>query len=123
MTAPTTASRFPKSDAGEEPPSPSAITAAPAMATGIATWTATGGFSPRKTRDITVAKSGAVLTSKTEAATEVCDRLAIQVAKCSASATPAATSSRWLRRSSAGQERRASPQAKGSRITHAIDMR
>ena len=123
MTAPATASRLPKSEAGEEPRSPNAITAAPTIASGIAILTASGGCSWRKTRDITTAKSGAVFTSSTEAATEVCERLAIQVAKWSASATPEATSSRRVRGVTAGNERRVSPQAKGARTSAAIAMR
>ena len=64
-----------------------------------------------------------MFTSSTEEATEVYDRLAIQVAKCSARATPEAASSRRRPGASAGQERRASPQAKGARISEAIAMR
>ena len=64
-----------------------------------------------------------MFTSSTDAATEVYERLAIQVAKWSARATPAATSSSRGRGASVGQERRASPQAKGARISEAIAMR
>ncbi len=64
-----------------------------------------------------------MLTSSTEAATEVCDRLAIQVAKWSASATPEATSSSRGREASVGTDRRASAQAKGDSSSEAIAMR
>ena len=80
--------------------------------------------SPRKTRDSTIAKSGAVLTSSTEAATEVCDRLAIQVAKWSASATPEATSSSRGRAVQASARlRRAGPGRRGDSSSEAIAMR
>ncbi len=111
------------SDAGEEPRSPSAITAAPSIASGIAIFTASGGSSRRKSRDSTIAKSGAVLTSSTEAATDVCERLAIQVAKWSASATPEAASNRRARGPSVGHERRAPAAANGASSSAAIVMR
>ena len=79
--------------------------------------------SPRKAREKARVKSGAVLTSRTEAATEVKDRLVIQVAKCTPSATPEATSSAPARGGSVGQERRADPAANGTSSSEAMKMR
>ena len=62
--------------------------AAPASATAMATATAGGMASPSTRREKARVKRGAVFTSRTEAATDVKDRLAIQVAKCRPRATP-----------------------------------
>jgi hypothetical protein len=64
-----------------------------------------------------------VFTRRTEEATVVYERLAIQVAKCRARASPAATTRRRRRPSRAGHERRASGAAKGSRMSEAIATR
>jgi len=97
--------------------------AAPAKATGMATRTTRDGLSCRKRRERTMAKTGDVFTSRTDEATVVYERLAIHVAKWRARAVPAATTSSRCLRSRAGQERRASPDAKGSRSREAIATR
>jgi hypothetical protein len=68
-------------------------------------------------------KSGAVFTRSTDAATDVKDRLAIQVAKWTPRATPEATRRARARADSPGQERWADPTAKGARSREAKKIR
>src|SRR2546425_2389525 len=87
--------------------SPAAMRPAPASARPIAPITAGATLSPRKAREKVRVKSGVVFTSSTDAATDVKERLAIQVAKCRPSATPDARRRARGRGDSAGQDRRA----------------
>ena len=68
-------------------------------------------------------KSGVVFTSSTEAATDVKDRLAIQVAKWTPRATPEASRRARGREGSAGQDRRAERPAKGAMRSEARKIR
>ena len=103
--------------------SPTAMSPAPAMAIPIAPITVRETVSPRKAREKPSVKSGVVFTSRTEAATDVKDRLAIQVAKWTPRATPDATSSARVRPDRAGHERRADAAANGARSSEARPMR
>ena len=67
--------------------------------------------------------SGAVLTSRTEAATEVNERLAIQVAKCRPSERPEASSTARWRPAMAGHARASEGAAKGATTSEARKMR
>src|SRR2546427_8803354 len=80
---------------------------APASARPIAPITAGATLSPRKAREKARVNSGVVFTSSTEAATDVKDRLAIQVAKWTPRAMPDARRRARGREDSAGQDRRA----------------
>src|SRR5688500_4782874 len=97
VTAPARARPDPSSDAADCAQSAAAMRAAPASATAMAAATAGATASPSTRREKARVKRGAVLTSRTEAATEVKDRLAIQVAKCRPRATPEAIIARRRR--------------------------
>src|SRR2546426_2320813 len=95
--------------------SPAAMRPAPASARPIAPITAGATLSPRKALEKVRVNSGVVFTSSTDAATDVKERLAIQVAKCRPSATPDARRRARGRGDSAGQDRRAGRAAEGAR--------
>src|SRR5207245_10144545 len=95
--------------------SPAAMSPAPASARPIAPITAGATLSPRKAREKARVKSGVVFTSSTEAATDVKERLAIQVAKCRPSATPEARRRASGREDSAGKDRRGGPGGRRAR--------
>src|SRR5260221_1634405 len=88
VTAPTRASTMPPREPAEPVQSPKAMRPAPARARAMARRTTGEARSRRKAQEKPTAKRGAVFTSRTEAATEVYDRLATQVAKCTARAAP-----------------------------------
>jgi hypothetical protein len=93
------------------------------MASPIAAITRGATVSPRNARENARVKRGVVFTRSTDAATEVKDRLAIQVAKWTPSATPEATRSARARPGSAGHERAADAAAKGARRVEARKIR
>src|SRR5213593_1607316 len=109
VTAPARARRSPVSELVPSAQSPAAMSPAPARARAIAKVTQGATPSPRKTRKKARVKSGVVLTRRTEAATEVKDRLAIQVAKWTPRATPEASISARARVGSRGHDMRAAP--------------
>src|SRR6187397_1084125 len=90
VAAPATARPAPASEAADAVQSESAMSAAPTSATAMATPTAGATVSRSTRREKARVNSGAVFTSRTETATDVKDRLAIQVAKWTPRATPEA---------------------------------
>src|SRR5579862_5086136 len=93
--------------------------ATPRSAIPIATTTARGGVSERKTRERTRVERGAVFTMRTEEAIEVNERLAIHVAKWRPKAIPAPRRVALWPRLKAGKVVRRVGRAKGDTTSEA----
>src|SRR6185295_782307 len=105
---------MPPREPAEPVQSPKAMRPAPARARAMAKRTTAEARSWRKTQEKPTAKRGAVFTSRTEAATEVYERLATQVAKCMARAAPETSSTTRRRGERLLHEDRTSPTANGA---------